>query len=823
MNESRKTDTTYNSLKLLNIYRYTPERSLILAALMAANALVSAHATGIAVNPNSAAKTTKAIKLKSIDKKYQKLLVGEKNIASAMSVISHEQIKAASSAASIYSILKLTPSVNEYQQNIGPSMPTLTVRGVRMSQLAQTLDGIPMTSLLSGGEGALNSYGIGSLVSTGQVAGIHVYPGVAPPDRGGFATIGGTINYQTKQPTDKQYADLFTRIGSFSTDVYGVQLNSGIIPHSGGLKLLARYSQTETAGYIQHTPARYADFLFSAVKPYDYGLSKIFATLLYNRGNGYESDYGGYPVALQQKNGLYYNVPLSQTSTQQFNHYLTAIVGDRTYINRHVIASARVFYIHKSSKFEAQTNPAVIGFNYPYQNNYYTPIVYDGYLGGPGAAHHDFSYNPVQTFGSYISGEAAGINYTNSDTIGFAPKVNFFLPHNDISIGGLIAEETNHSSQYVYGTLNMPQINGYNAYEYGLRGHRAVYSGYLQDKINLLNDTLHIEPGVTLTGVSSSNYIPQNVYATPDHAYTLGNYDKTILPYLGVSYDATKNIIAYASYGKGARFAPVGDYTLGGTGSTTTAPGPETVNAYEAGLRYISKRLYVNFDGFLQDEHGAFSFVTLPAENLSLYSNVGKLQYKGLEASGKYLLTQHLTVAGSLSYTQASYKNSYFAADTASSVQYGYVLAGDPLADVPNWLGNLSLTYNRGNFTGQLLGSYTGTMIGTNAPPLPSAVSAASGIPDLAGWTTPDSAVRFGNYFIMNLSAAYKIPIHEDHLKWLKVTLNIDNLLNRHYYAHYDQIYKLLLAKPAPGASPFYVAYPGMPRFIELGLEGRFT
>lgn len=204
MNESRKTDTTYNSLKLLNIYRYTPERSLILAALMAANALVSAHATGIAVNPNSAAKTTKAIKLKSIDKKYQKLLVGEKNIASAMSVISHEQIKAASSAASIYSILKLTPSVNEYQQNIGPSMPTLTVRGVRMSQLAQTLDGIPMTSLLSGGEGALNSHGIGSLVSTGQVAGIHVYPGVAPPDRGGFATIGGTINYQTKQPTDKQ-------------------------------------------------------------------------------------------------------------------------------------------------------------------------------------------------------------------------------------------------------------------------------------------------------------------------------------------------------------------------------------------------------------------------------------------------------------------------------------------------------------------------------------------------------------------------------------------------------------------------------------------
>ncbi|MBU2787035.1 Plug domain-containing protein, partial [Acidithiobacillus sp. VAN18-1] len=78
------------------------------------------------------------------------------------------------SAASIYSILKLTPSVNEYQQNIGPGTPTLTVRGVRMSQLAQTLDGIPMISLLHGGQGAyINNQdnNVGSLVSMGQIEG----------------------------------------------------------------------------------------------------------------------------------------------------------------------------------------------------------------------------------------------------------------------------------------------------------------------------------------------------------------------------------------------------------------------------------------------------------------------------------------------------------------------------------------------------------------------------------------------------------------------------------------------------------------------------
>lgn len=765
----------------------------------------------------------KVVKLKKIEKKYRKLLVGEKNIASAMSVISQKQIENGGTAASIYSILKLSPSVNEYQQNIGPSMPVLTIRGVRMSQLAQTLDGVPMTSLLSGGVGALNTYGIGSLVSTGQVSGVHIYPGVAPPDRAGFATIGGTVNYHSKQPTAKKYADIFTKIGSFSTDVFGAQINSGKIPKTGGLELLARYSNTQTAGYIQHTPSRYSDFLFSAKRPYDYGLSKVFATVIYNKGNGYESDYSGYPVALQKENGLFYNVPLSQTSTQQFNSFLTAIVGDNNYINRHLVVSGRVFYIHKNSKFEAQTDPSVIGLNYPYQNNYYTPVIYDGTLGGNDAPNNDFSYNPITVFGSYHAGESAGINYANSSTIGFTPKVNIFLDHNDITLGGLIAAETGHISQYVYGNLKMPQINGYNAYEYGIKEHRVVYSGYAQDKLNLFNNTLHIEPGVTLTGVSSSNYVPQNVFASPDHPYTLSNYDKAILPYLGISYDITKHIIAYGSYGKGVRFAPIEDYTLGVSGSSTKAPGPETVNAYEAGLRYVSKRLYLNLDGYWQNEHGVFSFSTDPLTDYSSYLNIGDIQIKGLEASGKYYLTKHLLLSGNASYTQANYLTSFFVADSPSGVQYGYANAGDPLTNVPNWLANLSLDYHNKNFSAELSGNYTGTMTATYDTTLPDSVwdKDPTGYgPNIPWQTTPNPAMRFGDYFLLNLAASYKIKTSIPNLRWVKVFLNVQNILNTHYYVHYDQIYKTY--DSSVGQKPYYVDYPGLPRFMEIGVEGHF-
>jgi len=766
---------------------------------------------------NSGTSTEQVVKLKGIKKKYEKLLVGERNIASAMSVISPEQISRASSSQSIYSILKQTPSVNEYQQNIGPGTPVLTVRGVRMTQLAQTLDGIPMTSLLSGGQGAYLTNNVGSLVGTGQISGIHVYPGVAPPDRGGFATVGGTIDYTTKQPTSKPYADIFTKIGSFSTDTYGFEANSGNIPDTDGLKTFVRLSQTQTAGYIQNTPARYTDFLFSAIKPYDDGLSKVTATVIYNQAKG-NLISAPIPTAQLDKYGIFYNYPLSMASTEQDNKYLTVILGDSTYINSHVVIGGKLFYIHKSNVFKTYTDPAYINATYPYQVNFNSPYFAYGPMGpnaGTGVG-PNLGYDPQAVFGSYTAGEAAEIITGSSHTLGFAPKINFFLPHNDITIGGLIAKEQTGSGggAYVYGNLNMPEINGYNnIFPMGGNAQRTVYSGYISDKINLVDDRLHIEPGVTITGVNTSNYVPNNLYGMAP--YSLGNYDKTILPYLGLSYDVTHKVVAYASYGKGARFAPVGDYVLGSSGSTTLAPGPETVNAYETGVRYVGKRLYVNFDGYWQNMHGMFSFYTNYVTNESLYGNIGEEQMKGLELSSKYQVNHNITAFGSASFTQANYQNSFSANVTPFEGQYGYVFSGDPLAAVPNWLASLGVTYHKGGFSGQLMEQYTGPQ------PTTYNISPSNPNPLLYDATTPDTSKMLAPYFITDLQASYKIPIHEDHLSSLTVSLNVDNLLDNHYYVHYYNSYKEFGF--AAVGNPYTSAYPGEPRFIEVGLSGRFS
>ncbi|MDR7928834.1 TonB-dependent receptor [Acidithiobacillus thiooxidans] len=797
---------------------------LLAATLFAIYPALSSAAFASTANDTTVTKsdnTKKVVKLKEIKKKYERLLVGERNIASAMSVIGPTQIKHASSAESIYSLLKQTPSVNEYQQNVGPGTPVLTVRGVRMSQLAQTLDGIPMTSLLYGGQGNKRTNNVGTLVSNGQISGIHVYPGVAPPDHGGFATVGGTVSYTTKTPPKKGYIDIFSKIGSFSTDNYGFGASSGEIPGTDGLRVYTRLSQTQTDGYIQNTPARYTDFLFTAIKPYDYDLSKVTGTVIYNTSHGYLLDMPN-AVAQLDKYGIFYNYPVSESSTLEMDKYLTAILGDSTYINSHLVIGATAFFIHKDSVFSGYLDPNMTTPEYPYQGNLSDAIVRYGPLpytpASPGVIPH--TYDPVAVFGSYHAGEAALIDYSGSQTIGIAPKINIFLPHNDITIGGLIAQETSgpgNNNSYYYGSLNMPEIYGYNSLsDPNDKSQRTVYSSYVSDKINIINNKLNIEPGITLTGVSTRNYVAANLYGSPPNAYILSNYDKEILPYLGLSYDVTHKFIAYASYGKGARFAPVVDYVLGPTGSTTLAPGAETVNAYEAGLRYVGKHLYLNFDGYWQNMHGLFSFYTNYTTGYSLYSNIGEEQMKGLEFSGKYELNPEWTVSGHVSYTDAQYMNSFAAADTPFDFQYGYVFAGDPLPDVPNWLAGLHIGYQKHNFHAALIESYTGPQVTTYDLPQ------SESNPVLQDATVPNPGVRMDPYFLTNFQASYKVPIHKDHLSSVTVSLNIDNLLDNHYYQHYYKAYKQYDDDGVDSDNEL-VALPGMPRFIELGLSGRFS
>ncbi|WP_419729738.1 TonB-dependent receptor [Lichenicola sp.] len=762
----------------------------------------------------------------------RRLLSKQRNVTSAAFELDQKQVQAPGPSGSIQSVLKQLPSVNSYQSGFGQSFAELSIRGVRQGELASDLDGIPFNDLISGGTGSFLTNNVGAPITLAETGNINVYPGVAAPDVQGIDALGGTIDYHTKRPTDTAYLDLTGGVGSFGYDTYGFEANSGSIKSMDGLKMLLQYNQSETSGFIENTNGRFRDMLFSVDKPYDNGLSDLSATVIYNNDFSYVQSET-VPTSLLANN-LFYNFPKNEEYTRESNNYLTVILGDQTYISKNLVAAIKAFYISQDTEFDSFANPDILGPNEPYIPNFQNSYTIYGPIGPssgtiftqPGR----FTYDPL-TFGSAAAGQAYENNSTHTDEIGIAPKINIFLPHNNISIGGIIAKEWYSANVYVYGAPNMPEINGYNSFCWDNGGTdnfcagstRTVYTGYVQDRVDLLDNKLHIEPALRFEGIDTVVSHNWNYGGAP--GYQLQNFYRRALPYLGVSYDLPGHVVGYASTGRSTLYPPATDYAIsggaGGIANATYAPKPVTVHSYQAGLRYDTPDLYVNVDYYYQKETAALGFYTNFVDNVSEYGNYGTEEFKGFEANVDWRVSPKVTLFFTGSYNISKYLESYAAFTSQFEDQFGYAFKGDPLANAPKWLATTGVDYTPKNVvtTGDSVDlrfwmQYTGAQNTLyNLPP-----NEPNPILDVA--TVTSRTYELGAFATFNLDAKYRLPIRHSFVKNLLFDLNIQNIFDKHYYTYlYGQF------DDTAGAfhSPFYyTAYPGMPLAASFQVTARF-
>ena len=634
------------------------------------------------------------------------------------------------------------------------------------------------------------------MVSIGQLSSVNVYPGTAPVDVQGFGTNGGTIAYQTIKPTADKFTELFAGVGSFNLNHFGFTENTGAIKSLGNTMFLLRYDQSENSGFIANTNARYRDFNFSADKPYLDGTSHVTLDVIYNNASGYLPP-SPVPTALIQQYGYTYNYPKSESLFREDNDFLTAILGDQTYVNEHLILSGKIFYVGTDDKTSSQVNPNLIYPSYPYQPNFQVPFYSQGPVGPtaarvlgsvyykPGA----FTYDPLianpgadpTNPSSYGPGEAAAITYNGTDTYGVAPKANIFLPYNNITLGGLFAKEIAYTPVgFIGANLSMPQIIGYNSLSPqgnapGGAAERAVFQGYVQDRIDILNNRLHIEPGIAWEGVQTSNDVTNPVARAP---YKLESYDKAVEPYFGISYDLPYHTTLYASYGRSASFPQITDYTIGSTGATQ-APHLTILHAYEGGIRYDTPRLYLNLDYFYQKTTGAIGFYANYLINQFFYSNQGVNQYRGVEASAQYRITPQIQIFGNGSWNDTYYLNNYAASTTPFQDQFGYAFKDTPFSSVPAWLFNIGVDYENGPYSLRLWDQYTGQQYTT------ANLSITEANPQLQAATVTNQNYKLPEYNTVNLLASYTLPLDNRFgVKSLKFTLNAQNIFNMHAYQY---------------------------------------
>ncbi len=678
---------------------------------------------------------------------YKQLKLRQKDIPNAISVLGPKQIQAENpTTGSIQTLLTQTPSVVAYSQQPGQDSVTLAIRGVRNNELSETLDGIPINSLLLGSGDYLDPGSIGSPVTLNEIDGVTVYPGLAPPAKQGFGTTGGTIAYTTIQPTDDRYEELEGGFGSFDTQHAGFVINTGkLYDDIDAPKAIIIYDQSQTAGYVTNTKAQFHDFMFNLEKPYDDGLSKVGLVVIFNQGKAYIQTLPT-PTALINAYGYKFNFPLSEGSFQQTGQDLTTIASDETYINQYAIFDGSLFFIHQTQTVNDFGSVDGTTNGFVYDGVSYAPNIQaiNSIYGCVGAYNNTadanslngptFTYDPGATFGSCAAGETDEYSYGHDNIVGITPKLTLFPDaYNTVVIGGLIAKANenvqpggaaSNGPTYIYGGngASSTEIDGYNGFNIGGGAQRTIFSGYVQDTVRLLDNKLQITPGLKVDAAYSSNieqtdagiYMPEK----------LQNYTKIGGYYLGASYNLPDNFVLYGSLGKGSLFAPVSDYSQGssptGIPDGTNTLDPEIVHLYEGGIRYDTSRLLLNVDYYYQTISDAFAFYEDATTNQQFYANNGGYLFRGVEGNGDFQVTPQFSVFGNFSYNEAIYTKSFFALDTLAQDQYGYAFTGTPLSNVPAWNGLVGADLEIGPFSLYATGQYTGqeyTTYDNNAPP----------------------------------------------------------------------------------------------------------
>jgi len=186
------------------------------------------------------------------------------------------------------------------------------------------------------------------------------------------------------------------------------------------------------------------------------------------------------------------------------------------------------------------------------------------------------------------------------------------------------------------------------------------------------------------------------------------NNDSNVSGKVGLQFQPTRDIGFYASYTRGYKGPAVradsGDPIAGADVATTARIAPETVDAFEAGLRsqFFDRRLTLNLTGFYSKFQNFQANTVNPANPVQQsLVNAGDVSTRGFELEAAATPVRGLTFGGSLAYVDARYGNilvscSSFqtvAGCTPTGAAFLLNLNGQQFQNAPRWTAALNAGY----------------------------------------------------------------------------------------------------------------------------------
>ncbi len=594
------------------------------------------------------------------------------------SSVSHDDIQTQNTGQDVPYLLALTPSaVTTSDAGAGVGYSSIRIRGTDETGINVTINGIPLNDAESHGVYWVDMPDISSSADN-----IQIQRGVGSSTQGAGA-FGGTINFQTSEPTKKSYAEITGDFGSFNTLKNSVSFGTGLIYRHFCFDV--RLSKITSDGYVDRASSNLKSYYLSGAWYSENSLLKIITF------SGLEHTYqawDGVPANLlntdrtynplgeyTNQNGIiqYYN---NQTDNYQQDNYQILYshqVSQDLYLNSALHFTHGIGYFEE---YEQNQNLAAYGLDTIFLNNKSDTIASTNlirrqwldnvFYGGTGSVKYKV--------GKIIAISGGGWN-------------QYFGKHYGTVIWAQYMSNGNINQQYYYSDGTKTDYNIFTKITGNLFNNLAFYLDLQYRGI------MHSIEGVNDDGITS---------ITQAHHYLFFN------PKFGLTWSINEKNKAYAYYGISHREPTWEDFVDAIRGETVK---PERLNDLEMGyqLKYHnfefgSNIYYMNY----KDQLVLTGQINDVGE--SVFTNVDDSYRAGIEISAKVQFLRHLKWEANASFSNNHIYNfmAYYPAVDSSTNITG-ILKKVKIAFSPEVVCGSLLSFDfAGKYTIGLLSKFVG-------------------------------------------------------------------------------------------------------------------
>ncbi|NII09684.1 TonB-dependent receptor [Oleiagrimonas sp. C23AA] len=696
-------------------------------------------------------------------------------------VIDGKAIRAMQSPIAAYTdVIALTPSVYDAEPN-GSGMGNskgLKIRGFEDGQFNLLMDGIPFGDANDFTHHSVNYF------MPQDIGSVSVDRGPGNASTIGYATFGGTVSMNSRDPARTAGAHVYGTWGSFNTHMLGASLDTGTLHQAGDLRAYVDYRQMETDGYLSGANLVRHNFFFKAVKPLGEDTELTFASLV-NTGTGSNSAIVGatsYP----------YVAPEGDTATRSNLPGQMQVFGDRYGLNRDPSSQACTCYNFDTVNTDLEYIRLTTRLGDVHvDNNLYTVSDYHrGWNGldpnggnlnygtgnGPAGSTGDGTFpagagTPNGTYYSAtnVPGQNMYMLYRNwGDTL----RMHQSLGPGELKYGLWYNKQLYHRYQIDEDATNHWAWNGasradaFNGSSKDRRidGTFQTFQPYLQYDWNL-TDALTVSGGLKYAWFKRHDVasVQEKIGGPQDYSQTWSK----LLPAIDAHYRIADGWTAYVQAAKGYLAPNENLYYVPDPGSSAASVKPEQTTNYQIGTVWQGDRTNFTVDAYDIDFSNMVSKKKIAG--VTYFQNLGGVKYRGLEVEGSYLIGGGLTAYANATYNKAT-RNS----------------DGLQLKQTPRYMGSAALMWTHGAWNAVLTAKYTGANFGDYG-------TSASG-QDIGIY-------RFKPNTITNLSVHYTLPEAAVLPRGSRLSLQVFNLAD---------IRKLnVLSGTTAGNVPLFYATPG--------------